>query len=51
MRADEVHVLSEGRVVESGSHEELLRLGGLYAQSWARQERSGMGGPGPQNNV
>ena len=38
MRADEIHVISEGRVVESGSHEELLRLGGLYAQSWARQE-------------
>jgi ATP-binding cassette subfamily B protein len=40
MRADEIHVFSAGRVVESGSHEELLRLGGLYAQSWSRQERS-----------
>jgi ATP-binding cassette subfamily B protein len=40
MRADEIHVFSEGRVVESGSHEELLRRGGLYAQSWARQESS-----------
>ena len=37
MRADEIHVLFEGRVVESGSHEELLRRGGLYAQSWARE--------------
>jgi len=51
MRADEIHVLSDGRVVESGSHEELLRLGGLYAQSWARQERSGMAAPGPQNDA
>jgi ATP-binding cassette subfamily B protein len=40
MRADEIHVFSEGRVVESGSHEDLLRRGGLYAQSWARQESS-----------
>ena len=51
MRADEIHVLSDGGVVESGSHEELLRLGGLYAQSWARQERPGVAGTGPQNNV
>ena len=38
MRADEIHVFFGGRVVESGSHEELLRCGGLYAQSWARQQ-------------
>jgi ATP-binding cassette subfamily B protein len=47
MRADEIHVFSEGRVVESGSHEELLRRGGLYAQSWARQEDPVMDGQGP----
>jgi ATP-binding cassette subfamily B protein len=48
MRADEIHVFSEGRVVESGSHEELLRRGGLYAQSWARQESSALAEQGPQ---
>jgi ATP-binding cassette subfamily B protein len=47
MRADEIHVFSDGRVAESGSHEELLRRGGLYAQSWARQESSALAeGPG-----
>jgi ATP-binding cassette subfamily B protein len=37
MRADIIHVMANGRVVESGGHEQLLALGGLYAQSWAAQ--------------
>jgi ATP-binding cassette subfamily B protein len=49
MRADEIHVFFEGRVVESGSHEELLKRGGLYAQSWARQESSPMAEQGPRS--
>gem|GEM_PF-1656 len=32
-----IHVLDQGRVVESGSHEALLATGGLYAQLWAHQ--------------
>lgn len=35
--ADEVIVMDEGRVVERGSHRELLAAGGLYARLWARQ--------------
>lgn len=35
--ADHVIVLDEGRVEESGSHEELLRRGGLYAELHERQ--------------
>lgn len=28
--ADVIYVLSEGRVVEHGTHEDLVQLGGLY---------------------
>lgn len=37
MRADVIHVMDEGRIVESGSHHELLAAGGLYARSWVAQ--------------
>jgi ATP-binding cassette subfamily B protein len=39
MQADVIHVMDEGRVVESGSHEELLARNGRYAQSWRSQMR------------
>ena len=37
MRADVFHVMNSGRIVESGSHEELLARGGKYAESWTSQ--------------
>ncbi len=40
MRADVIYVMDNGRILESGSHEELLRQGGLYASSWASQVES-----------
>jgi ATP-binding cassette subfamily B protein len=37
--ADEILVLSEGRIVEAGPHRDLLDRGGLYADLWNRQSR------------
>lgn len=37
MRADVIHVMANGQVLESGSHEALLHRGGSYAQSWNLQ--------------
>jgi len=35
--ADRILVLQDGRLVESGSHVDLLRRDGLYAEMWMRQ--------------
>ncbi len=35
--ADLILVVSDGRVVESGSHQELMRLGGDYAEAYTAQ--------------
>jgi ABC-type transport system involved in Fe-S cluster assembly fused permease/ATPase subunit len=37
VHADRIIVLEAGRVAEQGTHAELLRKGGLYAEMWARQ--------------
>jgi len=38
--ADEILVLEEGRIVERGNHESLLRANGVYAQMYSRQQMS-----------
>ncbi len=35
--ADRIWVLAQGRVAESGTHDELVTLGGMYAALWAVQ--------------
>jgi ATP-binding cassette subfamily B protein/subfamily B ATP-binding cassette protein MsbA len=47
--ADRIAVLDQGRVVESGSHDELIRLRGLYWQLW--QKQTGETGPLPDRPV
>ncbi len=37
MRADIIHVMEAGQIVESGSHRELVARNGRYAESWAIQ--------------
>ena len=36
--AHEILVMEAGRIIERGSHAELLATGGRYAQMWALQQ-------------
>lgn len=37
--ADEILVMEQGRIVESGTHQALLQTGGTYAQMWDLQQK------------
>jgi ATP-binding cassette subfamily B protein len=38
VNADQIVVLDAGKVAERGTHAQLLRRNGLYAEMWARQQ-------------
>jgi ATP-binding cassette subfamily B multidrug efflux pump len=40
---DRIIVMDEGRVIEDGSHEALLKTGGIYSRLWARQSGGFLG--------
>ena len=44
---DTINVLSEGRITESGTHEDLVQRGGMYAAMWDVQEKKEMEGEAP----
>lgn len=44
--ADLICVVKDGRIVERGTHDELISLGGEYAALHAGQERAGQASPG-----
>lgn len=39
LQADMIHVMDQGRIIESGSHHQLLAAHGHYEESWTRQMR------------
>lgn len=37
--ADQIFVLNDGRIIESGNHKELIKLNGIYADMYIKQKR------------
>ncbi|KAG0243482.1 Homocysteine S-methyltransferase 1 [Actinomortierella wolfii] len=48
--ADKILVIKQGQVVEQGSHDELMRLGGVYAAMWMQQLRDDRSSP-PHSSI
>jgi ABC-type glutathione transport system ATPase component len=44
MRADIIHVMDDGKIVETGNHQELIAQGGKYAQAWKTQMETASNG-------
>jgi ABC-type multidrug transport system fused ATPase/permease subunit len=39
-QANAIVVMEQGRIVEGGTHDQLLQQGGIYAKLWAMQSGS-----------
>ncbi len=39
MQADVIHIMQHGHIIESGSHEELLKQHGRYSEAWESRRR------------
>jgi ATP-binding cassette, subfamily B, multidrug efflux pump len=50
-RMDRLVVLDRGRIVEQGTHAELLRLGGHYDKLWRHQSGGFIANELPENSV
>ncbi len=44
MYADVIYVMSDGKIIESGTHNELIDQGGVYSSSWVNQSTTNLGG-------
>ncbi len=51
MNADEILVMDSGRIVERGTHQQLLDAAGTYAQMWTLQQLEEAGGAPPERNA
>lgn len=49
MDADEILVMEGGRIVERGTHRQLLAAGGRYGSMWALQQQEDGGGTSPES--
>jgi ABC-type transport system involved in Fe-S cluster assembly fused permease/ATPase subunit len=51
VHADQIIVLEQGRIVERGTHPDLLAAGGAYARMWALQQQERARAPDDSNPV